>query len=142
MAYGVIVYESEHESFLSLPPEDVGNIVQNMIRTFRDEEVKTLAKENAYSISLCKRVSADKDKVVERVVAGSRGGAPKGNKNASKNKQNNQKQPTETSKTTNNNNYNNNNNNNNIGFKPNAFTSGCPKSDIDFEEIERKLIKN
>ena len=140
VAYGVIIYESEHESLLSLPPEDVGNIVQNMIRTFRGEETKTLAKENAYSISLCKRVCADRDKVVERVVAGSMGGAPKGNKNASKNKQNNQKQPTETSKTTNNNNYN--NNNNNIGFKPNAFTSGCTSNDYDFDEIERKLIKN
>ena len=146
MAYGVIVYESEHESLLSLPPEDVGNIIQNMIRTFKGEEVELLANKcvNAYSMSLCNRVNADKGKV----VAGSKGGAPKGNNNASKtsktttqNKQNNQKQPNETSKTTSNNNYNY-NNNNNIGFKPNAFTSGCTNTDYDFEEIERNLIKN
>ena len=150
MAYGVIVYESEHESLLSLPPEDVGNIIQNMIRTFRGEEVELLASKcvNAYSMSLCNRVNADKGKVVEKVVAGSKGGAPKGNSNASKtsktttqNKQNNQKQPDETSKTTSNNNYNY-NNNNNIGFKPNAFTSGCTSTDYDFEELEKNLIRN
>ena len=138
MAYGVIIYESEHDSFLSLPPEDAGNIVQNMIRTFRGEEVNVLERENAYSISLCKRVSGDKDKVVEKVVAGSKGGAPKGNKNASKNKQNNQKQPTETSKTTNNNNYNNNKN----LYKPNQFTSGVTIQAYDFAELEKKVIKN
>jgi hypothetical protein len=142
MAYGVIIYESEHDSFLSLPAEDVGNIVQNMIRTFREEDVKTLERENAYSISLCKRVSADKDKVVERVVAGSKGGAPKGNKNASKNKQNNLKQPTETSKTTNNNNYNNNNNINKTLYKPNQFTNGVVPQEYNFPLLEKKLIKN
>lgn len=142
MAYGVIIYESEHDSFLSLSAEDVGNIVQNMIRTFREEDVKTLERENAYSISLCKRVSADKDKVVERVVAGSKGGAPKGNKNASKNKQNNLKQPTETSKTTNNNNYNNNNNINKTLYKPNQFTNGVVPQEYNFPLLEKKLIKN
>lgn len=142
MAYGVIIYESEHDSFLSLPPEDVGNIVQNMIRTFRGEEVETLERENAYSISLCKRVNTDKDKVVERVTAGSKGGAPKGNKNASKNKQNNLKQPTETSKTTNNNNYNNNNNNNKTLYKPNQFTAGMLVQKYDFKELEERKVKN
>jgi hypothetical protein len=142
MAYGVIIYENEHDILMDMTSEQVGDIVKNMIRAFRGEEHQHLNSENAYSLTMYKRVSADKDKVVERVIAGSKGGAPKGNTNANKQKQaKTSKAVTETSKTTNNNN-NNYNNNNNIGFKPNAFTSGCTNTDYDFDELEKTLIKN
>jgi hypothetical protein len=99
-------------------------------------------------------VSADKGKVVERVVAGSKGGAPKGNQNANKQKQaktsktttETSKPITETSKTTSNNNYNYNYNyNNNINktlYKPNPFTYGAVVQEYDFQAIENKRTKN
>ena len=144
MAYGVIIYESEHDILMSMADEDAGKIVKNMIRAFKGEETETLERENAYSISLCKRVRADKDKIVEKVVAGSRGGAPKGNKNASKNKQKQtetSKTTSETSKTTNNNNYNYNNNNKTL-YKSNQFTAGMLIQDYNFKELEERRVRN
>jgi hypothetical protein len=146
MAYGVIIYESEHDGFMSMSDENVGKIVKNMIRAFKGEEFIPQEHENAYSLSLYNRVATDRDKIVEKVVAGSKGGAPKGNKNASKNKQNNHpkqaKQPTETTKTTYNNNYNTNNNINKTLYKPNQFTNGVEPQQYNFLLLEKKLIKN
>ena len=148
MAYGVIIYESEHDGFMSMPDEDLGKIVKNMIRAFRGEEFQPQEHENAYSLSMYNRVAGDRDKIVEKVVAGSKGGAPKGNKNASKNKQNNQpkqaKQPNETTKTTynNNNNYNYNNNNNKTLYKSNQFTAGMLIQDYNFKELEERRVRN
>lgn len=144
MAYGVIIYEGEHDILMNMTSEQVGDIVKNMIRAFKGEEYQHIDSENAYSWSMYMRVKGDRDKIPDKIIAGSKGGAPKGNKNACKNKQKQAETTNEqakTSKTTykDNNNY---NNNNNIGFKPNAFTSGCTNTDYDFEELEKTLIKN
>ena len=152
MAYGVIIYEGEHDILMDMTPEQVGNVVQNMIRAFRGEEHKHLESENAYSLSMYKRVSEDKGKIPDKVIAGSKGGAPEGNKNACKKQgkttKNNQKQAetskdnSQTSKTTYNNNYNNNNNNNKTLYKPNQFTNGVVPQEYNFPLLEKKLIKN
>jgi len=95
---------------MDMTPEQVGNVVQNMIRAFRGEEHKHLESENAYSLSMYQRVSEDKGKIPDKVIAGSKGGAPKGNKNASK--------------------------------KTNRFTEGATVQTYDFQQIERKVVKN
>ena len=148
MAFGVIIYEREHESFLDMTDEEAGKIVKNMIRAFRGEEPEELKGfMGRYARSLCLRVIEDRDKAVEGSINGKKGGAPKGNQNA---KKNNPKQPTLVLETTvpclenkaNNNNNNNINNNNNNKTKKNNFTNNCIKSDIDFEELENKVVKN
>jgi hypothetical protein len=108
MAYGVIIYENQHDILMDMTPEQVGNVVQNMIRAFRGEEHKHLDSENAYSLSMYQRVSEDKGKIPDKVIAGSKGGAPKGNKNAKKNK----------------------------------FTEGVVVQTYDFQQLEKKVVKN
>ena len=109
MAYGVIIYENQHDILMDMTPEEVGNVVQNMIRAFRGEEHKHLESENAYSLSMYQRVTEDKCKIPTKVIAGSKGGAPKGNQNAK---------------------------------KVNKFTEGATIQTYDFQQIEKKVIKN
>lgn len=128
MAYGVIIYEDEHDNFLTLSDEDAGRLIKNMIRTFKGEEVVSFGGIiDCYSSSLCKRVEKDKAKADRGKENGLKGGAPVGNTNAKKTTENNpkttEKQPKNNLKTTEkqpktnnnynyNNNYNKNNNNN------------------------------
>lgn len=146
MAYGVIIYEDEHDNFLSLSAEDAGKVVQNMIRAFKGEELVTLdGVLNVYSASLCKRVEKDKVKAQVRSENGKKGGAPKGNSNASKTSKNNLNSSKKQAKTSNNNNYNsNNNNNNNIRsyYPANKFNLGAIVQDYDFKALEDKKVRN
>ena len=127
MAYGVIIYEDEHQNFLNLSPEDAGNVIQNMIRTFQGQETKELdGVLNCYSISLCNRVSADKKRANIARENGSKGGAPKGNQNAKTSKKQpkssnrlNQKQPKTNYNY--NSNYNSNNNKDIYGSQNNVL---------------------
>ena len=152
MAYGVIIYESEHDILMDMSPEQVGNIVQNMIRAFKGEEHKHLESENAYSLSMYKRVSEDRNKIPDKVIAGAKGGAPKGNHNACKKQgetsKNNQKQAettneqAKTSKTTYKDKDKDKDNNNKTLYKANQFTAGVLVQDYNFSELEKELIKN
>ena len=145
MAFGVIIYEEEQDSFLEMSDEKAGIIVKNMIRAFKGIELEPVEGElKFYAKSLCQRVEADKNRAVESSINGKKGGAPKGNQNA---KKNNLKQPTLVLDSTlgcfenkpNNNSNNNRNSNNN---KKNTFANNCIRSDIDIVELEKKVIKN
>ena len=147
MAYGVIIYEEEHNSFLNMSDEDAGKILKNMIRVFQGGQPEKLdGFKQMYSDSLCNRVAADKKKADEDYSNGKKGGAPRGNQNAKKNK----KQPPVDSKTTplclennpNNNSNNNSNNNNKTLYKPNQFTAGMLVQKYDFKELEKRMVKN
>lgn len=149
MAYGVIIYEEEHNSFLNMSDEDAGKILKNMIRVFQGNQPEKLEGfKQMYSDSLCNRVAVDKRKADADYTNGKKGGAPIGNQNARKNK----KQPPVDLKTTplyfennpNSNNNSNSNNNNNIKtvYKPNQFTAGVLMQDYNFIELERKKVKN
>lgn len=115
MAYGVIIYEKEHEALLNMSDDNVGRVVKNMIRAFQGEEIELFEDDpegfkNAYVKSLCCRVGDDKDTAVNSKINGSKGGAPKGNRNAAK--------------------------------KTNKFTEGAVTQTYDFQTIERKVVKN
>lgn len=118
MAYGVIIYEQEHDNFMSMTPEKAGLILQNMIRTFRGEEAQPIDGDlNIFSVSICNRVATDNGKAISNYLNGLKGGAPKGNTNAAKNNrkttEKQPKQPSKTTKTTHNSNNNSNSNSNN-----------------------------
>jgi hypothetical protein len=145
--YGFIIHPEDHQALMDMTPAEVGFVVKNMIRVFKGEEPEKFDDRFLAYVSddLCGRVLRDIELSEKQSRNGKKGGAPKGNTNANKPKQpkNNpdttQKQP----KTNPNTNTNTNTNiNNNIGFKPNAFTSGCTSTDYDFEELEKTLIKN
>ena len=113
MAYGVIIYEKEHEALLKMSDDNVGRIAKNMIRAFRGEKVEPFTDDpegfkNAYLESLCARVEGDKESADSAKKNGAKGGAPKGNQNAKKNK----------------------------------FTEGATVQTYDFQQIERKVVKN
>ena len=78
MAYGVIIHEEDHEEFLDMSDEEVGEIVKNMIRTFKGLPTMETEKNRRYARALCSKVANDNSK--------GKGGAPKGNQNARKNK--------------------------------------------------------
>lgn len=148
MAYGVIIYEEEHNSFLNMSDEEAGQIVKNMIRVFQGNQPEKLEGfKQMYSDSLCNRVAADKKKADDDYSNGKKGGAPKGNQNARKNK----KQPPVDLKTTplclennpnsnSNNNYN--SNNNKTLYKSNQFTAGMLIQDYNFKELEERRVRN
>ena len=143
--YGFIVHPENHDDLMNMTSEETGNIIKNMIRAFRGEPPIRFDDRfmDYVSDDLCGRVLRDKE-LSER-QSKRRSGKTKNNQSETNNNQkepNNNQTRTKTNPNTNTNTNTNTNINNNIGFKPNAFTSGCPKSDIDFEEIERNLIKN
>jgi len=144
--YGVIVHPKHFNDFLEMKPEEAGSILKNMINTFLGNEDEIIVFNERYldyvSRDVCSLAAFDKSLKDKRSNAG---------KNSAENKRATKLQQTCNKTSTNLQQECNVNikvkdkvniNNNNIGFKPNAFTSGCPKSEIDFEEIERKLIKN
>jgi len=151
--YGFIIHPEDHQAFMDMTTEEAGSVIKNMIRVFRGEEPEKFDDRflDYVSDDLCGRVLRDIELSEKQSRNGKKGGGQKGNQNAKRTKnepktsQNEPKTSQKQAKTNPNTNTNTNTNtniNNNIGFKPNAFTSGCPKRDIDFEEIERKLIKN
>ena len=141
--YGFIIHPENMDDLLKLHPTEAGYIVQNMILTFKGEEPKKFDDRflDYVSDDLCGRVKRDMELSEKQSRNGKKGGAPKGNTNA-KTTQNNPNTTQKQAKTNPNTNTNTNTNINNIGFKPNAFTSGCTNSPIDFEELEKTLIKN
>lgn len=103
MAYGVIIHEEDHEEFLDMSDKEVGEIVKNMILTFRGMPTNKISSTECerYARALCTKVAKDNEK--------GRAGAPKGNQNAK---------------------------------KRNTFTDGCIQRDINFELLEKNIIKN
>ena len=138
--YGFIIHPEDHQALMDMTPMEAGNVIQNMIRVFRGAEPMKFDDRflDYVSDDLCGRVLRDKE-LSER-QSKNRSGKTKNNQTITKN---NQKEPNDNqtkTKTNPNTNTNTNTNiNNNIGFKPNAFTSGCTSTDYDFEELEKNL---
>jgi hypothetical protein len=143
--YGVIVHPKHFKALLEMKPEEAGAILKNMINTFQGNEDEIIVFNDRYldyvSEDICSLTAYDKSLKDARSNAGKKSAE---NKRATKLQQTCNKTSTTLQQECNVNIKDKVNikDNNNIGFKPNAFTSGCPKSDIDFEEIERNLIKN
>lgn len=97
MNKGFIIHPEVMDELLSMKPEECGQIIHNMIRTFWGEETKKF--DDRYmdfvSSTLCGRVERELKLYEKKSKAGQMGGlaggAPIGNKNASK-KQANDKQ--------------------------------------------------
>ena len=81
-----------------------------------------------------------------RAVAGKKGGAPKGNQNASKNKQKQAKQAKQANNNNNNNNNNSNNNSNNNESKPTRHKHGeynnVLLTDEEFEKLKEQGLES
>lgn len=145
--YGFIIHPEDHEALMNMTPEEAGCILKNMIHVFRGDPPDTFGDRflDYVSDDLCGRLLRDIELSEKQSRNGKKGGGQMGNQNAKRTKtsENEPKTSQKQAKTNPNTNTNTNTNiNNNIGFKPNAFTSGCPKRDIDFEELEKTLIKN
>ena len=86
MKHGVIIHPEEMGELLNMKPEECGNIVQNMIRTFEGEEVKKF--DDRYmdfvSSTMCGRVLRDKEMSERQSRNGSKGGAKEGHPNYNK----------------------------------------------------------
>ena len=148
--HGIILHEEYRDRMRKLSPENLGKLVENMFRIDAGEEPELFGDEylDFFSETVCGRVGRDIELSDKKSRVGKLGGAPKGNQNATKNNQkqaeNNQKTTKKQAKTTpNTNNQLPITNTNNIyPKKNNSFVNGCTKSDIDFENLELKVIKN
>lgn len=105
MKHGIIIHPEEMGELLNMKPEECGNIVHNMIRTFEGEEVVKF--DDRYmdfvSSTMCGRVLRDKQLSEKQSRNGRQGGAPIGNENAKtsqKQAKNNPKTTQKQAKTT------------------------------------------
>lgn len=143
--HGIILHEEYRDRMWKLSDEDLGKLVKNMFRIDAGEEPEPFGNEylDFFSETVCGRVGRDIALSETKSRVGKLGGAPKGNQNAKKQAENNQKTTKKQPKTTPNTNTNNQLPINNIyRKKTNSFVDGCTKSDIDFENLEIKVVKN
>ena len=145
--HGIILHEEYRDRMRKLSPENLGRLVENMFRIDAGEEPEPFGDEylDFFSETVCGRVGRDIEMSEKQKENGKKGGAPKGNRNATKNNpKTTQKQPKNNPKTNPNTNTNNQLpiTNNIYPKKNNSFVNGCTKSDIDFENLELKVIKN
>ena len=146
--HGIILHEEYRDRMQKLSDEDLGKLVKNMFCIDAGEEPKPFGNDylDFFSETVCGRLGRDIELSELKSRVGKKGGAPKGNQNASKTTQNqaenNQKTTRKQPKTTPNTNTNTNTNNNIYPKKTNSFVNGCTKSDIDFESLEIKVVKN
>jgi hypothetical protein len=93
MNKGFIIHPEVMDELLSMKPEECGQIIHNMIRTFWGEETKKF--DDRYmdfvSSTLCGRVDRELKLYEKKSKAGQMGGAPIGNSNATKQTKNKQK---------------------------------------------------
>lgn len=118
--YGVIIHPEDFDEILNvMSPEEAGHIIKNMIRAFKGDELEVFEERylNLATNKLCGRVIREKHVSDLRAIAGAnggkKGGAPKGNQNATKNKaKTNQNQSKNKAKQSSNTNTNTNTNTN------------------------------
>ena len=145
--HGIILHEEYRDRMRKLSPENLGKLVENMFRIDAGEEPEPFGDEylDFFSETVCGRLGRDIELSELKSRVGKKGGAPKGNQNASKTNQNqaenNQKTSRKQPKTTPNTNTNT-NTNNIYPRKNNRFVDSCSKSDIDFDSLEIKVVKN
>ena len=141
--HGLILHEEYRDRMKELSSEDLGNLVKNMFRIDAGEEPIPFGDKylDFFSETVCGRVQRDIALSEKQSANGRKGGGQIGNTNAKRAKnepKTSQKQP----KTNPNTNTNTNTNNNIYPKKSNRFVDGCTKSDIDFESLEIKVVKN
>ena len=148
--HGIILHEEYRERMKRLSPEDLGKLVQNMFRIDDGEMPVPFGDDylDFFSETVCGRVQRDIDLSEKQRANGKKGGGQVGNTNAKRAKnepKTSQIQPKNNPKTNPNTNTNNQlpiTNINNKHKKTNSFVDGCTKSDIDFDSLEIKVVKN
>ena len=128
-----------------LTNEDLGKLVKNMFCIDAGEEPIPFGDDylDFFSETVCGRVGRDIELSDRQSKVGKKGGAPKGNKNASKTSQNQPKNnPNSTQKQPKTSPNTNTNTNIYIHKKNNSFVDSCLKRDIDFDDLENKVVKN
>lgn len=142
--YGIIIHPKDFDDLLGMSDEECGQITKNLVNTFLGKEIRSLDDRYLIRVSkeMCDRVLWDKGRTDQQRENGSKGGAPKGNQNARKTTEkqpkNNPKTTEEQAKT----NLNSNSNSNSNYYKrKNQFTDIVTR-DVDFEKLEKQLIKN
>lgn len=134
--HGIILHEEYRERMRKLSHEDLGRLVDNMFRIDAGEEPIPFGDDylDFFSETVCGRLTRDIE--LSEKQRNNRLGKTK----------NNQKKPndnqTKTKKNPNTNNQLPITNNNIYPKKTNTFVNGCTKSDIDFDSLEIKVVKN
>ena len=136
--HGIILHEEYRDRMRKLSDEDLGKLVKNMFCIDEGEEPTPFGDEylDFFSETVCGRVGRDIE--LSEKQRNNRLGKTK----------NNQKKPNDNQKQTKKNPNTNTNNqlpitNNNIRQKKsNRFVDSCSKSDIDFDSLEIKVVKN
>lgn len=145
--YGVIIHPKSFDALLKMEPETCGQIIKNMILTFqgKEEEIKHFTDYGLDYISedLCSFVKWDKENKDSKSAAGKKSAEKKkSNRTSTDVQQDFNRTSTDVQQDGNIKINIKNNINKDIGFKPNQFTAGVSKTEIDFDELAKKLIKN
>ena len=140
--YGVIIHPDNFEDIMNMTDEECGKVVHNMIRAFIGQDIEVFNDRflDFVSGTYCGRVKRDKERSDRASINGKKGGGQKGNTNAKRAK--NEQETSEKRAKTNSNTNTNTNTNNIYTKKTNTFVNGCTKSDIDFDSLEIKVVKN
>lgn len=136
------------EALLGMSNENLGMLTRSLLEYAMEENMTDISDPTVKALSniMAKHIDRDEDYRKKKSEAGKKGGGQFGNSNAKKTNENEQKR-TETNR---------NeqkqtpilsypilsNNNKSPSGKKNQFVDDCPKSEIDFEEIERTKVKN
>lgn len=138
------------EALLGMSNENLGMLTRSLIEYAMEENMTDISDPTVKALFniMAKHIDRDEDYRKKKSEAGKKGGGQFGNSNAKKTSENEQKR-TETSKNEQKQTpilsypiLSNNNNMSRPSGKRNQFVDDCPKSDIDFEEIERSKVKN
>ena len=133
------------EALLGMSNENLGMLVRSLLQYSMDEETTPISDPTVKTLNTIMVKHIDRDEVFRKKQSenGRKGGAPFGNGNAKKTSENNPKTTQNNPKQTPILSYPIlSNNNNRPSGKRNQFVDDCPKSEIDFEAIERSKVKN
>ena len=132
------------EALLEMSNENLGMLVRSLLQYAMDVEMTPTDDPTVKALSNIMLKHIDRDEAFRKKQSenGKKGGAPFGNGNAKKQAKTSENNP----KTTQNKLLSypilSNNNNISISKKKNSFVDDCPKSEIDFDDIEKKIVKN
>lgn len=133
------------EALLGMSNENLGMLTRSLLEYAMDEENTPISDPTVKTLNTIMVKHIDRDEAFRKKQSenGRKGGAPFGNGNAKKTSENNPKTTQNNPKQTPILSYPIlSNNNNRPSGKRNQFVDDCPKSDIDFEAIERSKVKN
>lgn len=135
MNHGIIIHPEDFDDLVSMDAMEAGHIVQNMIKTFRGENVVPFADRYLTRVSndMCGRVLRDKELSEKRSRVGKLGGGQFGNTNA-KQAKDEQKTSKKRAKTNSNTNTNTNTNTNNK--RPYGEFQNVYLTDEEYEKVK------